>query len=250
MQTAILFVLLASAAVGAQDKPTIYIAGEGNTTVGSAGGIWGGLGAAVGVSQTSINKHNQTMEMAEDFTKFCPSVQASLDTTKTPDYFVTLNREPGKSQIMVLNRGKVVVFATKKGSVAKAVQDACTAIADDWKTHGRLPISTTAIEDLMANSEASKSSPAAAAALATEGKDLSPRELLALINKGEASRCAVLTTPAGAEVDIDGNKAGITPLAFVLLRRDTPRVVTVKMDGYKTVEKQIVPDGKVVPISV
>jgi hypothetical protein len=43
---------------------------------------------------------------------------------------------------------------------------------------------------------------------------------------------------------------GVTPVAFTLVQRDVPRIVTIKMDGYKTVEEQIVPDGKVVPMSV
>ena len=106
------------------------------------------------------------------------------------------------------------------------------------------------IEVLKANSEAAKSSPAAAASLAIAGKQFTPQELTELVKQGKASRCAVITVPAGAEVDIDGNKMGVTPVAFTLVQRDVPRIVTIKMDGYKTVEEQIVPDGKVVPMSV
>jgi hypothetical protein len=108
----------------------------------------------------------------------------------------------------------------------------------------------SANEILKTNSEAAKSSPAAAASLAMAGKQFTPQELAELVKQGKASQCAVITVPAGAEVDIDGNKMGVMPVAFILIRRDAPRIVTVKMDGYKTVEKQIVPDGKVVPISL
>jgi len=31
---------------------------------------------------------------------------------------------------------------------------------------------------------------------------------------------------------------------------DTPRTVTIKMGGYKTIEKKVIPDGKVIPIGV
>lgn len=108
----------------------------------------------------------------------------------------------------------------------------------------------SAIEIVRTNSEAAKSSPAAAASLAIDGKQFTQQELTELVKQGKASRCAVITVPAGAEVDIDGNKMGVTPVVFILIQRDTPRTVTVKMDGYKTVEKQIVPDGKIVPISL
>jgi hypothetical protein len=108
----------------------------------------------------------------------------------------------------------------------------------------------SANEILKTNSEAAKSSPAAAASLAIAGKQFTPEELAELVKQGKASQCAVITFPAGAEVDIDGNKMGVTPVAFILIQWDISRVVTVKMDAYTTVEKQIVPDGKVVPISL
>lgn len=76
---------------------------------------------------------------------------------------------------------------------------------------------------IVANSEASKTSPAAAAALADIGHIPTPEELAAQIQAGQASRCAVITDPPGAEIDIDGNKVGISPMVFVLLRKgDTP----------------------------
>jgi|ERR1017187_180559 hypothetical protein len=116
------------------------------------------------------------------------------------------------------------------------------------------PVSATAnpaLEQLAANSEAARASPAAAAGLASVGHEQSQQELADLVQKGLASRCAVVTAPSGAEVYVDGNKAGVSPLAFVLLKQgDTPRKVTIKMTGYKTVEKAVVPDGKAIPISV
>lgn len=101
------------------------------------------------------------------------------------------------------------------------------------------------------NSEAAKTSPAAAASLANVGHTHTPQEMAQLVQTGQASRCGVVTNPAGAEVYVDGNKAGITPLAFVLLRQgDSPRTITIKMPGYKTVEKTFVPDGKTIPIGL
>jgi hypothetical protein len=113
------------------------------------------------------------------------------------------------------------------------------------------PTTDTGIQQIATNSEAAKGSPAAAAALASAGHVLSQQELADLVQKGQASRCAVVTVPPGAEVYVDGNKTGLSPLAFVLLKLgDTPRKVTIKMTGYKTVEKAVVPDGKTIPIGL
>lgn len=107
------------------------------------------------------------------------------------------------------------------------------------------------LQAVTANSEAGKTSPAAAAAMADVGHMLTPQEMAELVTKGEASRCAVVTMPSGAEVEIDGNRAGVSPLAFVLIKHgDAPRVITIKMNGYKTVEKKVIPDGKTIPIGL
>lgn len=104
---------------------------------------------------------------------------------------------------------------------------------------------------LISNSEAAKSSPTAAAAAATVGHVYTPEELADLVKNGKASRCAVITTPPGAEIFVDGNKAGVSPLVFVLLRNgDAPRTLTIKLDGYRTVEKTMIPDGKIIPLGL
>ncbi|MCX6628587.1 MAG: PEGA domain-containing protein [Candidatus Solibacter sp.] len=113
------------------------------------------------------------------------------------------------------------------------------------------PTAEPTIALVTANSEAAKASLAAAAAMANVGHAPSPQELAELVQKGQASKCAVVTLPPGAEVSIDGNKLGVTPLAFVLLKQgETPRTVTIKMRGYETVEKRLVPDGKTIPIAL
>lgn len=103
-------------------------------------------------------------------------------------------------------------------------------------------VSNSGLEQVLANSKAALASPASAGML-------SPREQVELSQKGQASRCVVVTVPPGAEVAIDGRRAGVSPVAFMLLKRgDTPRVLTIMLDGYKSMEESIVPDGK--PISV
>jgi len=105
--------------------------------------------------------------------------------------------------------------------------------------------------EVLTNSEAAKSSPAAAAAMANTGHPQTPQELAQLVQSGQASKCAVVTMPSGAEVYVDGNKLGVSPVVFVLLKMgDAPRDVTIKLDGYKTVEKTFIPDGKTIPIGL
>ena len=102
-------------------------------------------------------------------------------------------------------------------------------------------------QQLKTNVEASLSSPAAAAAGATK----SPAELADLIKTGKASRCVIVTEPPGAEIYIDGLKAGVAPLVFVLLKKgEFPRTVEIRMDGYRTVEKHLLPDGQLISIPV
>jgi len=103
---------------------------------------------------------------------------------------------------------------------------------------------------LIQNNEASKASPAAAAQLAQDGRTYTPQELIQLIQQGQASKTGIVTSPAGAKVYLDGNKVGVTPLSFVLLKRESPRILTIKLAGYKTVERQLIPDGKTIPIGL
>lgn len=77
-------------------------------------------------------------------------------------------------------------------------------------------LSSNEVQAIAKNSEAGKASQAAAASLANEGHVLSPQEQAERIQKGEASKCAVVTVPAGAKIWIDGNEAGISPMVFIL----------------------------------
>ena len=103
---------------------------------------------------------------------------------------------------------------------------------------------------VLQNTEAGQSSPAAAAQLAQDGLMKTPEGMAQLVLEGRASRTAIVTIPAGAEIYVDGNKGGVTPTVFVLLKRDNPRVVTIKLPVYKTVEKTLSPDGKPIPLGI
>ena len=103
----------------------------------------------------------------------------------------------------------------------------------------------------IATTAASAVAGAAAAAFADVGHVLTPEEMAGQVQTGQASKCAVITNPPGAEIYVDGNKAGLSPMVFVLFKKgDTPRVITIKLSGYKTVEKRAVPDGNIIPLGL
>ena len=111
-------------------------------------------------------------------------------------------------------------------------------------------VGDTANTGVKENSEAGKTSPAAAAQVAYQGHLMNVQEQAEAVRNGRASITTVVTSPLGAEVYIDGNKGGVTPLQFFLNKRDSPRTVTIKLAGYKTVEKACVPDGKPISIAI
>jgi len=167
------------------------------------------------------------------------------------------NHCSGVLEVLNARGNGYVVGAKVEAQQTSSVSDANDAVMPAGRQNPEgprtspTPTSETSMQAVRQNSEAAKTSPAAAAAMANAGHVSSPQELARLVANGQASRCAVVTTPPGAEVFIDGNKGGISPLAFVLLKQgDTPRTITIKMAGYKTVEKTFVPDGRTIPIAV
>ena len=102
------------------------------------------------------------------------------------------------------------------------------------------------------NSAAAQSSPASANLAASLGHVPTKEEIAEMVKEGKASTVAVITNPPGADIFVDQNKIGKSPMVFNLIRLpDQPdRVVKVEMTGYKTVEKKITPDGNKVPIGI
>lgn len=126
------------------------------------------------------------------------------------------------------------------------------AIDTDW---GRTTVSQPAVDpnlvaQVKTNSEAGETSEARAAAVAAGHND-TPEQMAQLIRDGKASRCLVVTNPSGADLYIDGKQAGKTPMAFTLYRHDdADRVITVKLNGFKAIEKNVSPDGKDVKLDL
>jgi hypothetical protein len=118
-------------------EPMVFINGSRNVSI---------TGTAVGTrvfsaQGASVSKHDQTMEMAQQLLKSCPEVTLTLrESDPAPDYALLLNRDGGHgffdsgiSQfVLVRGSDQTILYANKKGTVAKAVKDGCKAILADW----------------------------------------------------------------------------------------------------------------------
>jgi PDZ domain len=142
----LVFICITGLALG-QDKPRVFVQGKGSqnvTTSGSeAGGrYWGSWG-----SRSSVDSHDEAMEVTKDLQKNCSGVMVTLDQSNT-DYTVMLNRESKhnrgvlrtNSQVQVANRLGDVLGANATRTVGNASKDACRLILADWSQHGRIAV--------------------------------------------------------------------------------------------------------------
>jgi len=142
---AIMLLALAPVVLGQEGKPRVYINGTGNIDVQTNAGAVGGRGWAVGSSHSTVGAHNQTMELAKDFSTQCPAVTVTLNAADS-DYTVGLNHDAfhgvihKNNQIMVTNRRGDLVFANATRAVSHSANDSCAAILADWKANGKIEL--------------------------------------------------------------------------------------------------------------
>ena len=138
-------VLLTGVAV-AQEKPRVFVQGKGSEDAQSSGSGVGGRHWATFGSRTTVDSHDEGMEVTKDLQKNCSDVTVTLNQNAA-DYTVMLNRESKKnrgllrtnSQVQVANRLGDVLGTSATRSVGNAAKDACQLIVADWSQHGRLP---------------------------------------------------------------------------------------------------------------
>jgi hypothetical protein len=93
--------------------------------------------------------------------------------------------------------------------------------------------------------------PASSSAESTVDHVPTQQELTQVEKHGQASKCLFLITPGDAEIDIDGKKAGKSPLLLMLAENGSvPHAITIKKEGYFTVQRSLTPDGDDMRISV
>lgn len=145
MKRLILVLIFMSAFAIAQDKPRVFVQGKGSenlTSSGSEGGTrhWGAWG-----SRSTVDSHDEGMEVTKDLQKNCSGVMVTLNQSNA-DYTVMLNRESkqnrgllrSNSQVQVANRLGDILGTNATRTVGNAAKDACQLILADWSQHGRI----------------------------------------------------------------------------------------------------------------
>ena len=118
------------------DKVRVFIDGQGTTNAStqSGGGYGGGLFGHR--SDTTVDMHNESIELAKDMREQCPEITITLKEDAA-DYLVKLNRESKakkgvfdkNTQVLVANKQGDVIWTKDVRQVRSAAKDACSAIS-------------------------------------------------------------------------------------------------------------------------
>lgn len=171
-----LIVLTTAVSMYSQDKPRVFVQGKGSENVSSNGGAGAGHHWAAWGSKSTIDSHDESMEVTKDLQKNCSSVMVTVNESNA-DYIVMMNRESKQnrgllrtnSQIQVANKAGDVIGTNATRTVGNAAKDACNMIAADWQAHGpvQVPVpaaapapQTPTVQPAMATSPAAQVAPA------------------------------------------------------------------------------------------
>ena len=147
MKHLVLVLIFVSGLALAQDKPRVFVQGKGSQDVTTSGAASGGQHWGAWGSNSTIDSHDESMEVSKDLQKECSGVTVSLNQSAA-DYTVMLNRESKhnrgllrtNSQVQVANRLGDVLGTNATRTVGNASKDSCQLILADWSQHGRLAV--------------------------------------------------------------------------------------------------------------
>lgn len=149
----LLCVLAIALSANAQHKPRVFVQGKGSENVSSNGSGVGGHHWATWGSKSTIDAHDESMEVTKDLQKNCSGAIITIHEANA-DYIVMMNRESkqnrgllrSNSQIQVANKAGDVIGTNATHTVGNAAKDACNLIVSDWQAHGRLNVPDGAAE--------------------------------------------------------------------------------------------------------
>jgi len=184
---AVIVCLVVSA--GAQEKPRVFVQGKGSQDVTSNGSGGGGKHWGAWGSSSTIDSHDESMEITKDLQKNC-AVTVTVNQGNA-DYTIMMNRESKKnrgllrsnSQIQVANKAGDVLGTNATHTVGNAAKDACQLILADWQEHGRM----NAQESPATQTIAPAAAPAVVPAVATQGQPSGARLQNAAATTGTAA---------------------------------------------------------------
>lgn len=144
---ALLCLMAIALSANAQDKPRVFVQGKGSENVSSNGSGVGGHHWATWGSKSTIDAHDESMEVTKDLQKNCSGAIITINEANA-DYIVMMNRESkqnrgllrSNSQIQVANKAGDVIGTNATHTVGNAAKDACNLIVSDWQAHGRLNV--------------------------------------------------------------------------------------------------------------
>jgi hypothetical protein len=143
--------MLVSSLAIAQEKPRVFVQGKGSQDVTSSGSGGGGRHWGTWGGSSTIDSHDEGMQVTKDLQKDCSGVVVTLNEANA-DYTVMLNRESKKnrgllrtnSQVQVANKMGDVLGTNATRTVGNAAKDACELIVADWSQHGKIPVAAPA----------------------------------------------------------------------------------------------------------
>ncbi len=224
----------------AQDKPRVFMAGKGTTngmTNGAAGGSRsGGAWWAGGRSDSIVDSHDESMELAKDFASNCSGAQVTVNADAA-DYVTSLNRESKakkgifskNDQIMVSNKAGNVLLSSAVRSVATAAKDACNLILADFAAHGHAKppgvVHPTA--------------PPSPAAITPQAS--APAENAASPQNNANTELDFSSSPDGADIEVDGRFVGNTPSSVDV--QSGNHAIVLRMAGYQLWQRNLGTSG-------
>jgi len=145
--SALLILLGIAVSANCQDKPRVFVQGKGSQNVSSNGSGGGGSHWGAWGSKSTIDSHDESMEVTKDLQKECPGVTITINDSNA-DYIIMMNRESkqnrgllrSNSQVQVANKAGDILGSNATHTVGHAAKDACNLIMADWQAHGRLNV--------------------------------------------------------------------------------------------------------------
>lgn len=207
-------------------RARVYVTDSKSWEIGGAvGGTSGGFGGA-----GNGGARPQTAEIIKTFGERCPDVITN-NKQERADYVVLLDHEGGKeiflrdNKVVVFNKDGDTILSHSTRTLGNSVKDACEAISKDWPAR-RAKIANEKAG--LVPHEAASAGTSTSGITATSG-DPKPAEL------------EVVSTPVGADIEIDGNFVGSTPSSLTA----TPgqHQIVVKKAGYDAWQRKVTVTG-------
>jgi hypothetical protein len=226
--------VLCNSALAQDNKPRVHVT-DSESWETSGGFVSDEDGDAFGVSAGGARP--QTAEIIKTFGERCPNAIVTMNKSKA-DYIVLLDHEGGKGILRRDNKFALfsgdgdVVDSGSTRSLGSAVKDACEAMLRHWHS-------------------------GTAGAQSQEGvfsgngleKQGDREQVIEIRPVSDLATLSITTDPPGAEIEIDGMFAGMTPRSKEMQAGE--HEIEISMKGYRNWKRKIVIEaGEKFPITV